>query len=64
MTLRLLRQNPFPAAPPRFVRVRFFRYRFSTRAERRSSGAWWVRTPGSVYIPPVALTDFTIRDGE
>lgn len=33
---------PLPATPAR-VRVVFWRYRFSTPAQRRDSGAWWVR---------------------
>jgi uncharacterized membrane protein YhdT len=61
-TLRLLRRNPFPTAAPRFVRVRMFHYRFSTAAERRATGAWWIRTPASEYIPPVGLEHFVERD--
>ena len=57
-TLRLLRRNPFPEAPPRFVRARFFRYRFTTWRERRTTGAWWVREYQGDYIPPVRLDDF------
>ena len=60
-TLRLLRRNPFAGAPPRFIRVRLFHYRFSTFREWRSSGAWWVRTAASEYVAPVALEDFVIR---
>ena len=54
-TLRLLgrRGNPFPDAPPAFVRARLFRYRYTTRAERRTDGAWWVRTEIGIYLPPV-----------
>jgi hypothetical protein len=54
-TLRLLdrRGNPFPDAPPVFVRARLFRYRYTTRAERRTNGAWWVRTEIGIYLPPV-----------
>jgi len=54
-TLRLLRRrgNPFPDEPPAFVRARLFRYRYSTRGERRASGAWWVRTEVGTYLPPV-----------
>jgi Lipase maturation factor len=54
-TLRLLhrRGNPFPDRPPAFVRARLFRYRYSTRAERRANGAWWVRTEVGIYLPPV-----------
>ncbi len=56
-TLRLLRRNPFPEAPPRFVRARFFRYRFTTWRERRATGAWWVREYQGDYLPPVRLDD-------
>jgi hypothetical protein len=54
-TLRLLRRrgNPFPDHPPAFVRARLFRYRYTTRAERRADGAWWVRTEVGVYLPPL-----------
>ncbi len=54
-TLALLRQNPFPDRPPTFVRARLYRYRFTTREERRHGGAWWVRTLVGEYLPPVEL---------
>jgi hypothetical protein len=54
-TLRLLRRNPFPEAPPAFVRARRFRYRFTTWAERRETGAWWVRWPVAEHLPPMRL---------
>jgi hypothetical protein len=54
-TLRLLRTNPFPEAPPALVRARLYHYRFTTREERRESGAWWVRTAVADYLPPVRL---------
>jgi hypothetical protein len=50
--LRLLRHNPFPDAPPVYVRARMYRYRFTTRAERRETGAWWHRTEVGEYLPP------------
>jgi hypothetical protein len=53
--LRLLRHNPFPAAPPAWIRGRFYRYRFTTGDERRSTGAWWIRELVSDYLPPVTL---------
>ena len=52
-TLKLLRHNPFPASPPAFVRARLFEYRFTSREERRSTGAWWSRNPVSDYLAPV-----------
>jgi hypothetical protein len=56
-TLALIRRNPFPDGPPRLVRARFFRYRFTTLAERRATGDWWVREFESDYLPPVRLED-------
>ncbi|MCF6525116.1 lipase maturation factor family protein [Streptomyces sp. JJ36] len=52
-TLRLLRHNPFPDAPPVHVRALLYRYRFTTRAERRETGAWWHRTPVREFRPPL-----------
>ena len=49
------RTNPFPDAPPVHVRARLYRYRFTTRSERRASGAWWHREPIGEYVPPVRL---------
>ncbi|WP_432055716.1 lipase maturation factor family protein [Streptomyces sp. bgisy022] len=57
-TLRLLRSSPFPPdAPPRYVRARLFRYRFSTRRELRETGAWWQRTYVRDFLPPTRLSD-------
>jgi hypothetical protein len=53
-TLRLLARNPFPDEPPTFVRARLYRYRFTTRQERRETGAWWHRTLVGELLPPVA----------
>ncbi|MEO6200334.1 MAG: lipase maturation factor family protein [Cryobacterium sp.] len=55
-TLRLLRLNPFPGAPPRRIRARVFLYRYSTPAERRATGDWWVRAEVGLLVAPVALT--------
>ncbi|MGH9151987.1 MAG: lipase maturation factor family protein [Acidimicrobiales bacterium] len=52
-TLRLLATNPFPDAPPTYVRARLYHYRFTTPAERRATGAWWVRTPAGELRPPM-----------
>ncbi|HEV7168857.1 MAG TPA: lipase maturation factor family protein, partial [Micrococcaceae bacterium] len=52
-TLRLLRVDPFGGQPPRWVRARLFRYRYSSRAERRSTGLWWIREPVGDFVPPM-----------
>jgi hypothetical protein len=53
---RLLRRDPFPDHPPRYVRARLMHYRYTTRQERRASGAWWVRTPAGEFVGPLRLT--------
>ncbi len=53
--LRLLGTNPFPHAPPRYVRATFWRYRFTTPAERRAEHRWWEREPLGLYAPPLTL---------
>jgi hypothetical protein len=56
-TLRLLRHNPFPGSPPRYVRAQLYRYRFTTAAELRHNHAWWHRTLEGAYLRPISLTD-------
>lgn len=55
-TLRLLRRSPFPAtAPPRYVRARLYRYRYTTWRELRETGACWHRTHVREFLPPTRL---------
>ncbi|MEH0548515.1 lipase maturation factor family protein [Streptomyces sp. B21-105] len=55
-TLKLLRHCPFPPGePPRHVRARLFRYRFTTWPELRETGACWERTYVREYLPPTRL---------
>lgn len=56
-TLGLLRTNPFPNSPPRYVRARLYRYRFTTPAELRRDRAWWHRELVGPYHPPIRLPD-------
>ncbi|MFE2641194.1 lipase maturation factor family protein [Streptomyces nigra] len=61
-TLRLLRRSPFPPdEPPRFVRARLFRYRYTTWRELRETGACWERTFVREYLPPTRLAGSTHR---
>jgi len=53
--LALIRRNPFPVAPPRWIRARFYRYRFTTGTERQATGKWWAREPAGDYLAPVRL---------
>jgi hypothetical protein len=54
-SLSLLRTDPFPGAPPRFVRAQYYRYRFTTPDERRTTGAWWNRQLVGTFYGPVSL---------
>jgi hypothetical protein len=54
-TLELLGRNPFGDHPPAVVRARLYRYRFTTPAERRQTGAWWSRDLLGDYLPPLRL---------
>jgi Lipase maturation factor len=54
-TLSLLETNPFPDHPPRFVRARYYRYRFTTAEERRADGAIWRRELQGLYYPAISL---------
>ena len=54
-TLGLLRTNPFPDGPPRYVRALHYAYRFTTRDERRRTGRWWNRELVDLYFSPAAL---------
>ena len=51
--LSLLRKNPFPDCPPKYVRASLYRYEFTTRGERVQSGLVWKRTRIGEYLPPI-----------
>ena len=53
--LKLLRYDPFNGERPRYVRARMFRYRFSTREEKRANGLWWMREEAGMLVEPVSL---------
>lgn len=49
--LGLLGKNPFPDAPPRYIRAWLYDYRFTDFAARKASGAWWRRQRLKPYTP-------------
>lgn len=49
---RLVRVDPFDGQRPRWVRVVRYRYRYTTRAERRATGHWWHREWVGVDVTP------------
>ncbi|MER7664613.1 MULTISPECIES: lipase maturation factor family protein [unclassified Streptomyces] len=54
-TLKLLRHNPFPDAPPAYVRARLYHYRYTTWRELRATGAWWHRSHVREFLRPTRL---------
>src|SRR5216683_3036457 len=38
--IHLLKGDPFPNSPPRYIRAEFYRYRFTTFREHRKTDAW------------------------
>jgi hypothetical protein len=57
--LSLLTGNPFPGAPPRFIRARLYRYAFTPPGD--PSGAWWTRTLVGDWLPALSVSDPRLR---
>ncbi len=53
--LELLADNPFPDAPPRYVRAVLYDYHFTDITTKRSEGTWWYRERIGVYCPAISL---------
>lgn len=51
----LLRTNPFPASPPRYLRARLFEYHFTSIAEKQKTASWWKREEKGLYCPVLSL---------
>ena len=53
--LSLLRVNPFPQKPPRYIRAELYEYHFTTPEQRKKTGAWWTRSFTGPYFPAISL---------
>jgi hypothetical protein len=51
--------DPFPGAPPRYIRAEVYMYTFTSAEERRRTGAWWNRTLRGPYV-----RDLTLDNGQ
>lgn len=51
----LLRWNPFPQTPPRYLRAWLYEYHFTTPAEHARTGAWWTRRRVAQWFPEISL---------
>ena len=59
--LALLKTNPFPDAPPQFIRAELYQYHFTNFSERAATGQWWKREEKGLYIPAFSLMDLRSR---
>jgi lipase maturation factor len=56
-TLSLIANNPFPSAPPHYIRARLYRYQFAPLGEK----AWWKREPIGEWLPALSADDEEFR---
>jgi hypothetical protein len=49
--VRLLSYNPFPNAPPKYIRARLYLYHFTHFGQQ----GWWTREDRGLYLRPVSL---------
>ncbi len=55
--LNLLKGNPFPDAPPKYIRAVLVEYRFTDFPTRRATGNWWRRQLKGLYCPVLSLRE-------
>jgi Lipase maturation factor len=56
-TLSLIANNPFPNAPPHYIRARLYRYQLAPLGEK----AWWKREPIGEWLPALSVEDEEFR---
>ncbi|MDE0298754.1 MAG: lipase maturation factor family protein [Candidatus Poribacteria bacterium] len=53
--IELLEENPFPEAPPRYIRAVLYDYRFTDLGTKRENGTWWKRERRGLFCRPIEL---------
>jgi len=53
--LSLFCGNPFPSAPPKYIRAVLWQYWFTSLEDKRLTGAWWQRQYVGLYAPELTL---------
>lgn len=59
--LALLEDNPFPEAPPRYLRALLYEYHFTTLEERKLTGNYWRRKLLGYYLPSIDFKNLPAR---
>ncbi len=62
--LALLGKNPFLDGPPRYVRLVYYQYRFTSAGQKSKTGAWWHRQFLGYLTKTMSLTDWPMRPSE
>ena len=56
-TTALMDKPPFGDTPPRYLRLAYYDYQFTTPEERAETGAWWRRVFFDYLTEPISLND-------
>jgi hypothetical protein len=57
-TLSLIANDPFPNAPPHYIRARLYHYSFAPIGEK----AWWRREQIGEWLPPLSVDNESFRE--
>lgn len=55
--LKLIRYNPFPNNPPKYIQALVYDYNYSDFETKRKTGKWWVREYLFPYSPIYTLKE-------
>ncbi len=53
--VNLLKENPFPNAPPKYLRANLYNYEFTDIETKKTEGKWWRREKIGTYCPVISL---------
>jgi len=59
--LALFKDDPFKGKPPRYLKIVRWQYWFTSPADKRKTGAWWIRELRGNYAPELELRDGHIQ---
>ncbi|XP_063400829.1 lipase maturation factor 2-like isoform X1 [Mytilus trossulus] len=60
--LELIANNPFPDAPPKYIRAKLYHYHYTSSSQTRSPKNWWTRKEKSEYLPTLSKDTSSLLD--
>ncbi|CAC5380957.1 Lipase maturation factor 2 [Mytilus coruscus] len=60
--LELIANNPFPDAPPKYIRAKLYHYYYTSSSQTRSPKNWWTRKEKSEYLPILSKDTSSLLD--